>query len=286
MNITFEEIAKEWEDYKNSSQTQEIKQAILNKAKQNPHNMWTVCFCTDKAMYRQLDLLDCQEHANKSLRNIEKALDVPKVLLDMVASTCFAYCQYKDDINYGKIDEEKMNLWINTFSTKYPHFIDSLKEEEQRLLDNRAKHKQNYISSLPNEKAVVETITLSSPLVFKANGKHVDVVPEETLKDIVNHYNIFRLDSYMQLPYETSDTQLKIENNMGYFSFDFTEKISENDKPYFLDKLKKSLSGQLSDGWGESFNGQLIGNDIIYTSFDSDNVEIYVNNLSKKFKMK
>lgn len=44
MSITFEEIAKEWADYKKSDQSVEIKQAIFNKAKLHPDDMWLFVF--------------------------------------------------------------------------------------------------------------------------------------------------------------------------------------------------------------------------------------------------
>lgn len=287
MSITFEEIAKEWADYKKSDQSIEVKQAIFNKAKLHPDNMWAVCFSEDKSMYKELDIIDCQAKANKSLDNIKSLDNPPKVLLDTVASTCLAYCQYKDDINYGKFNEEKMNIWLDTICAYFPQFKQSLEEEIQWTLDSREKIRQQYASKKPTTKPeVIETITLSVPLVFTAQETATNTIPHDTLFDIVEHYNVFRLDTYMKLKYVTSNTKLKIDNNIGYFSFDFIEPILDNDRLDFLEILKKSLAGQLSDGWGESFRGQLIENDVIYTHFDSQKVEVCPHNPAKKMKIK
>lgn len=282
-----EPFKKAWENYKNSPKTEDLKQKTLELAKKMPSNMWTVFFSSDRDMSNRFLMLEIEQTAQEAKNNYLSSPSSP--LLRMTASLAYTNCQSHSDNNYGEVLPERVEVWNKVFAD-VPKFKETL-ENELKHWDNWRKEttsKYSPTKELKENKEVVEVITIMVPFRFlDETGEQVEQYPEELIQEVVDHYNQFRLDTYMKLPFSTSDTKLKAQEDMWHFSFYITESIPEEKKNKYLTTLEEQLSGQLSDGWGESIEqrGMLVENKVIYPGFDTNNIKIMQNSPpTKKLK--
>lgn len=194
-----------------------------------------------------------------------------------------------------EVDAEKKAIWVNLFSQAFVEFEAVLNEHLQQFYKIPAEHLQgsnsaNYQSieeiaanslKARHERDWVEKISAQTPLQFK--GQTVLEYDSETLKaiepaiiDVQKAFNQMFLEGYMKLPFTVAFSKLETrfdhygnenknseqnnsqQNIQPYWIFEFylAEKLDDVQKADYLEVLKKALSGQLSDGWGENMEQQ------------------------------
>jgi hypothetical protein len=292
--MEIKEIEKIWKIYKKSEKSESIKLEILEMAKVNQSNMWGWIFEKDYDMRERLSLVEAECEAIKQLKEFkdfaaeksDRYTPEEKVLIaeKMVVKTCMVLVESRDEINYGEINEKKLDIFNDILGNDISSFKEKVLAQKAYFKNLVIEQIQKNKKEIKEEATIEEIITLKSELLVLDNRAHVDIMPINAIKQAVEHYNQFGLNTYMNLPFKTGKTQLSIDNNIGYFTFEVTEKISEEKREDYLKILKKELSGQLSDGWGENLPGELVDNKELVLEFDYKNIEI-ISSKTKKLKI-
>jgi hypothetical protein len=279
------EIEKVWKSYKkNPEKTEELKLSILEQVKNKPSDMWSMFFEADKSMYKRIELVKTlqasERYKEMYLKNSE--------FMDGVSSVAYVMCEIRDGKSNG-LDSDKVKVWHDTFKD-IPEFAPAFAEEIQYMIDMRvkvleqAKAMQSPRAETPS---LVEIISISVPYEFKKNGKKTTELHEGLIEQLVEDYNAFNLHGYMDLPFACIDTKMEAKDTW-VFHFHVGEVLEGEKRVEAIKALKEELSGQLSDGWGESMEQiqVLEGSDIINPGFNYKKLVVLGDKKAAKNKMK
>lgn len=271
----FETMQEMWNEYKNQPQNRaEITEKVLQMARTNPSDMWTVFFSRDVGMVKKLMLVENEQRAREVLATIIESFGNDAVI-KMSATLANSYIESKFELDYGMVDEEKKQQWKSIVGSQFPEFNVALEKEIQYWIDWRAKSRSQYPTPAPQP--TVEVLQFRVPMkCTDENGEDVFNIPQELINNMVEHYNQFRLDIYMDLTYKCNDTTLEDTGGSWLFKFFVCEPIPAEKRDSFVDEIKEKLAGQLSDGWGESMEQQgiLVGDTEYYAGWDYQKIKV------------
>lgn len=267
---------------KTKNKTSEYQQEILDNAykhytESGDFGLWAMMFSADKKMCRFFDVMGVKIQAEKSLESYVK---FPKPsMLEMVATMAYTTSKTND-----VFDQEKADVWLKVFSSikEFPYeFEKELKYWKNWHGDLVAEHANYYKKS--EKLDAVENLVINVPLIVRNEFEDTDAYPPKNLvKQLVDSFNEFQLESYMEVTDFIQKSSLELMGEHWKFTFETSRSVTDEDKGKLLEKLK----GQLSDGWGESMEQQqeLVGEDIYSVSFDYKNARF--SNLVQKLRIK
>lgn len=267
---------------KTKNKTSEYQQEILDNAYKSytetgNFGLWAMVFSADKKMCRAFDVMGVKIQAEKSLESY-KNFSKPS-MLEMVATMAYTTSKTND-----VFDQEKADVWLKVFSSikEFPYeFEKELKHWKNWHEDLIAEHANFYEKSEKSDP--VENLVITVPLIVRNEFENTDAYPPQNLvKQLVDHFNEFQLESYMEVTDFIQKSLLELMGEHWKFTFETSRSVTDEDKAKLLEKLK----GQLSDGWGESMEQQeeLVGEDVYSVSFDYKNAKF--SQPTKKPKMK
>lgn len=250
---------------------------------------WNVFFHFDASFWKDVYLA---EQERKAVENLELCNREPKisVLVEMAADIAFMTARRIQEEVGTDMGEKVAYIWKTTFKDS-PVFEKSWAKNEERtanMYKEIAEHSKNR--EMPH---TVNTLEVIVPFIV-TNGKDEKVSAEvfnqlrttneysEFMNGRIEYFNAFRLSDYMGID-ACHNITLKTENDNNIFT------LSLNQEETDLIKLKKSLSGQLSDGLGDSLSQRalLIKNEIYYFGFDYNKMGNFytVQTIKRKMKM-
>lgn len=277
-----------FELYKEGDRNQENQQEILNiirsfdKDKTVRKDMWRVLFAHDRELHRKIDLLEVELLA---LSAYEDNITEPHpILLKTSASLAWANC---DRASTGNLDQEKMQIWLDTFKSM-PDFKTYLDKEIKRSEEFELKCKADYpdyFNEIEERKnrPIVESYEIYVPVKATSENpsvwtsKEIDVL----IRDIINSFNDLGLEGYMD-SFKDKCIHSRIEFQNGFiFTFDCYEKLEADE----LKQAHSDFCGQLSDGWGSNASqiNLLIGKEKVYLDWDMENIGEWVVKSPKNF---
>lgn len=231
------------------------------------------------------------EQERKAIENLELCNREPKisVLVEMTADIAFMTARRIQEEVGVEMGEKVANIWKTTFKDS-PVFEKSWAENEERTANmykeiaEHCKNKEIYHT--------VNTLEVIVPFIV-TNGKDGKVSSEvfnklrttteysEFMNGRIEYFNAFRLSDYMGID-ACHNINLKTENDKNIFT------LSLNKEEIDLTDIKKSLSGQLSSGLGDSLSQRalLIKDEIYYFGFDYNKMGDFYTVQAPKRKMK
>jgi hypothetical protein len=261
-----------YQQYKNNiAERPVVEKEVLALVEQHPDDMWGVIFGKDKHMYRQIELAENLLKAKKNLK-VLLGEETHPVMLQMNVSLCYTYCTSREDHNYGQPDDDKLKQWYGLYESHFPGYQKMVEAEIQEWEDKRQATYAQYGIGKEETKDTICVVEIRVPMNnTNEHGEKVDEAPQQILDVAINHYNDFRLDSYMELPKSCNNTTLEAVDNEWCFKFYMAEEVDDQ----FIACLTKELRGQLSDGWGESIEqrGLLIGDTEYFPGWNYDSIK-------------
>lgn len=264
-----EHIQSVFKQYKKTkNKTSEYQQEILDNVYKSytetgNFGLWAMVFSADKKMCRAFDVMEVKIQAEKSFNNYKNSPE--QTMLEMVAKMAYTTTKTND-----VFDQEKADVWLKVFSSikEFPYeFEKELKHWKNWHEDLIAEHANFYEKSEP-----VENLVITVPLIVRNEFENTDAYPPQNLvKQLVDSFNEFQLESYMEVTDFIQKSSLELIGEHWKFTFETSRAVTDEDKAKLLEKLK----GQLSDGWGESMEQQeeLVGEDVYSVSFDYKNAK-------------
>lgn len=249
---------------------------------------WNVFFHFDTSFWKDVYLA---EEERKALKSFELCNNDPKldVLIEMAADIGFMNARkIKEEVG-EEIGNQVALVWKDVFKNS-PTFEKSWAENEERTAKMYAEAFENFKHKETPE--TVNTLEVIVPFIV-TNRKNEGVSPEvfnelretpeyaEFMNGRIDYFNAFAVSHYMNVD-DCHNVTLRTENDKNIFTLNLN-KAETN-----LDKLAKSLSGQLSSGIGDSLaqRALLIKDEIYYFGFDYKNMGDFYTVQFPKRKMK
>lgn len=249
---------------------------------------WSVFFNFDTQFWLKIILAEQKFKASESL-SLCIEMKGKDVFLEMAADLgAIFYNRAKEDLTEDVANDIE-KIWLQSFSN-FPIFSEEWEKNKTRRIESE----KEYTATISEyvEPETIQILEIKVPSDIKESGSlkidnnqstFIQESPEyiKFMNDRIDFFNNFHLHSYMDIP-ECHSVEMAIDGSDYIFTLKMNKEVN-------LEKIKKALLGQLSDGLGSNLSQKplLIEDKIYYFDFDNEkSSDIYqVEILSKKFKL-